>query len=411
MLTGYNNCMSLNQLYLPPLNVLGLMSGTSLDGLDLCLCRLSWEDRLQYEILGFETLPMAPDLREKLLRNMQPESSRVDELCELNVQIGQWFGASSRAFLASQRFDLDQVDLIGSHGQTLFHLPPGVGEVASSLQLGDAAVIAALTGVTTVSDFRLADMAIGGQGAPLVPYVDALLFSDTEHPVCLQNIGGMGNLSWIDSEGRMMAFDTGPGNVLIDTLVRHLSRGEKNYDAGGQWAAQGIICDSLLEKALRHPFFGQPPPKSTGREIFGESYCEWLLEQGQALQLSAADQLATATALTAHSIARACRQFLPEFPHRFVVSGGGIHNRTLLQMLAELLKPAHVLPLEHFGISADAKEAFAFACLGYTCLTGIPNNLPAVTGAHSATVMGKIQPGQNYLSLLQQLASPPGEKK
>lgn len=401
--------MSLNQLYLPPLNVLGLMSGTSLDGLDLCLCRLSWDEQLRYEILGFETLPMPPALREKLLRNMQPESSRVDELCELNVQIGQWFGAASRAFVASQRLDLSQVDLIGSHGQTLFHLPPGVGEVSSSLQLGDAAVIAEMTGVTTVADFRPADMALGGQGAPLVPYVDALLFSDPEHPVCLQNIGGMGNLTWIGRGGQMMAFDTGPGNVLIDGLVRQLSHGEKLCDEGGQWAAQGTVCNSLLEKALRHPFFLQPPPKSTGRELFGESYCEWLREQGQELGLSDADLLATATALTAHSIARACRQFLPEFPHRFVISGGGIHNQTLTHMLAELLTPAHVLPLEHFGLSSDAKEAFAFACLGYTCLTGIPNNLPAVTGAHSATVMGKIQPGRNYLSLLRQLASPPGD--
>lgn len=402
--------MSLNPLYLPPLNVLGLMSGTSLDGLDLCLCRLSWETRLQYEILGFATLPMPSTLREKLLRNMQPETSRVDELCELNVLLGQWLGASSRAFLASEGVDLAQVDLIASHGQTLFHMPPGVGEVPATLQLGEAAVIAEMTGITTVSDFRPADMALGGQGAPLVPYVDALLFQDPEHPVCLQNIGGIGNLTWINAQGEMMAFDTGPGNVLIDGIVRHLSGGDKLRDEGGQWAAKGIICDRLLEKALRHPYFVQAPPKSTGRELFGESYVEWLLEQGHALELADADLLATVTALTAHSIARACRQFLPEFPHRFVISGGGIHNTTLVQMLAELLKPAHVLPLEHFGLSSDAKEAFAFACLGYTCLTGIPNNLPAVTGAQAATVMGKIQPGRNYLHLLQKLASPPGDK-
>jgi anhydro-N-acetylmuramic acid kinase len=394
-----------NPLYLPSLNVLGLMSGTSLDGVDLCLAKLFWQDRLQYEILGFETRPMPQPLREKLLRNMQPETSRVDQLTELNVQIGQWLGASTQQFIQSQHFEEIPIDLIGSHGQTLFHLPPGVGEVAATLQLGEAAVIAEMTGITTVSDFRPADMALGGQGAPLVPYVDALLFGDPEQPVCLQNIGGIGNLTWLGSKGQMLAFDTGPGNVLIDGLVRHLSHGQLLCDQGGAWAAQGLISEKLLNQALQNPFFLQLPPKSTGREIFGDSYCEWFLEEAKELALSPADQLATATALTAQSIAQACRQFLPEFPTRFVVSGGGIHNATLMQMLAELLKPAKILPLEHFGLSSDAKEAFAFACLGYTCLTGIPNNLPAVTGARSATVMGKIQPGRNYLSLLKRLAS------
>lgn len=390
----------------PELYVLGLMSGTSLDGVDICLSRLRWDLRLAYEIIDFETFTMPDSLRQKLLRNMRPESSQVDQLCELNVQLGQWFAESALRFLAQQPFAADRVDLIGSHGQTLFHLPPGAGEVPASLQLGDAAVIAAQTGITTIADFRLADMAAGGQGAPLVPWIDTLIFQNPEAPVCLQNIGGIANLTWLGRENQMMAFDTGPGNVLIDSLARHLSDGSLLWDSGGEWAAQGIISQTLLDLALRHPFFVQQPPKSTGREIFGESYTEWFLDKGRELNLSPADLLATATALTAHSIERACRQFLPEFPSRFVVSGGGVHNRTLMEMLSELLSPVKVLPLEHFGLSSDAKEAFAFACLAYTCLIGHPNNLPAVTGARHPVVMGKIQPGLNYPALMKKVWRP-----
>jgi len=379
------------------------MSGTSLDGVDLCLCDLAWDQRLQYEILAFDTFPMPADLRVRLLRNMQPETSRVDELCELNMQIGAWFGQSIAEFCKTNQLLCDQIDLIGSHGQTLFHLPPGVGEIASTLQLGDAAMIAEMTGLTTVADFRPADMALGGQGAPLVPYVDTLIFQDPQQSVCLQNIGGIANLTWLGRAGEMLAFDAGPGNMLIDSLTRHLSQGQELWDLGGAWAAQGVLSDALLQEALQQPYFQEVPPKSTGREIFGDAYTAWFLARGEALDLAPADLLATATALTAHSIEQACRRFLPEFPERFVVSGGGVHNLTLMQMLADLMKPVKVLPLEHFGLSSDAKEAFAFACLAYTCLMGLPNNLPAVTGARGSTVMGKIQPGRNYLKLMKKV--------
>lgn len=387
----------------PKLYVLGLMSGTSLDGVDVCLSRLHWNQNLCYEMIGFETFPMPDGLRQKLLCNMQPESSRVDQLCALNVQLGHWFAESILAFLRHEKLTPETIDLIGSHGQTLFHLPPGTGEVSASLQLGDAAVMATLTGITTITDFRLADMAAGGQGAPLVPWLDALIFQHLETPICLQNIGGIGNLTWLGPENQILAFDTGPGNLLIDSLARHFSQGVQLRDHQGAWAAQGMVSQTLLDLALRHPFFTQAPPKSTGREIFGEAYTQWFLQKGRDLALSPADLMATATALTAHSIERACRQFLPVFPRRFVVSGGGVHNRTLMKMLSELLSPVKVLPLEHFGLSSDAKEAFAFACLAYACILGQCNNLPSVTGAHHPVVMGKIQPGRNYIALMKKV--------
>jgi anhydro-N-acetylmuramic acid kinase len=387
----------------PELNILGLMSGTSLDGVDICLSRIRISAQLAYEILAFETLEMPLPLRERLLRNMRPDTSSVDDICALNVELGSWFGHSVQHFLNLNSFTAEQIDLIGSHGQTLYHLPPGSGTVAASLQLGDAAVIAEMTGITTISDFRMADLAAGGQGAPLVPYVDTLIFQHPEHPTCLQNIGGMANLTFLGTHGEVMAFDTGPGNVLIDYLAFKLSEGSQRCDAGGHWASRGTVCSALLAQALTHPFFAQLPPKSTGREVFGPDFAEQFLTAALSLSLSSADILATATALTAYSIEQACRQFLPQFPERFVISGGGVHNRTLMQMISERLAPAHVLPMEHFGLSSDAKEAFAFACLAYTCLLGLPNNLPAVTGAARPVVMGKIQPGQNYLSLMRRI--------
>ncbi|PKL75121.1 MAG: anhydro-N-acetylmuramic acid kinase, partial [Candidatus Melainabacteria bacterium HGW-Melainabacteria-1] len=232
------------------LHVLGLMSGTSLDGLDLCLARFESSPGIRIRQLAFATLAMPDALRAKIQRNLEPASSRVDQLCELNIELADWFAQASLDFLANQGFRLDDLDLIGSHGQTIYHLPPGAGSVPSTLQLGDGPWLAQRSGVTTVSNFRTADMAVGGQGAPLVPFLDQMLIARGDQAVALLNIGGMANLTWIGADGDLLAFDTGPGNALIDGFAQALSG--RSMDAGGALAAGGRIDEAMLARWLTH---------------------------------------------------------------------------------------------------------------------------------------------------------------
>lgn len=391
----------------PPLTVIGLMSGTSLDGVDACLSLVTWREHLHCELQAFRTYPIPIDLRQSILLNMVPESSRVDQLCELNVQIGEWLADAVLALLNDHGIPQDKVDLIGSHGQTLYHQPSGSDGLGSTLQLGEPSVIAARTGITTFADFRPADMAVGGQGAPLVPWFDAQLFRSTPTPLLLQNIGGIANLTYLPGQTPSQApkaFDTGPGNVLIDTVCQWVTQGKHRYDPAGQLAAAGQVYLPLLEQWLQHPYFAQVPPKSTGRELFGEAFARQCFDEAQAQGLSQADILATVTALTAHSIARSYTQFLPAVPAigEILVSGGGVHNQTLMQMLRKLVAPIPVLTASQAGLNPDAKESMAFAAMAYAAFWGIPNNLPQVTGASAPVVMGKMVAGQN-LSRLQML--------
>ena len=395
--------------------VIGLISGTSVDAIDAALVKIDrQDDQLRLALRGFTMQPFDPALHARVRALLPPNTGSTAAVCEANMLLGEAFAAAALAIAEQTGVPITNVDLIASHGQTMYHqVAPGT--VRSTLQLAAPAVIAQRTGCTTIADFRPRDMAVGGEGAPLVPYLDVLLFSDPHKHRALQNIGGIGNVTYLrplSQAGRgvggegVSAFDTGPGNVLIDEAVRLLTNGAATFDRDGQMAAAGTVDHDLLAQWLQHPFFQQPPPKSTGRELFGAPQAHGYVEQAQALGLGANDTLATLTALTAWSIAGAYRQ-LGAHVDEALIGGGGARNSTLLRMLQVALPEVTVRPLDDAGLNADAKEAVAFALLGYAALNGWPNNVPAATGATEPVVMGAITPGANYRALLQQMFDAP----
>jgi anhydro-N-acetylmuramic acid kinase len=371
--------------------VIGLMSGTSADGIDAALCRLSGSgESLRAAVADFVCTPYTSDLRAALLALFTPEAP-VGEVARMNVLLGRLFAEAALDLMRRAGLSPRDVDLIASHGQTMCHLPAD----AATVQIGEPAVIAELTGLPVVADFRARDMAAGGQGAPLVPYADYVLFRDPHRTRAIQNIGGIANVTLLPAGGGIgdvLAFDTGPGNMVIDALVAALSDGARRYDENGAWAEQGRVSKEMLDVLAAHPFLSRPPPKSTGREDFGAQFAAELLASARARGLSEADTIATATAFTAASIADAYRQFiLPK--HRLdevILGGGGSYNRALVRMLAERLPGVPLRTHEDYGISGEAKEALAFAILGNETMCGRPANVPAATGASHAVVLGKI---------------------
>lgn len=387
-----------------PLRVLGLMSGTSLDGLDCALCQIGNGHELGLQPEAFASFAMPAKLKAALHQQLNPDSSTVNGLCRLNVELARWMADGVLQFLADQGLDAEAIDLIGSHGQTLWHEAPTAQTTGASLQLGDGSWLAQLTGITTISNFRQADLAVGGHGAPLVPFLEQSILSplmSSQQAVAWQNIGGMANLSWRGPDGQWISFDTGPGNALMDGAMQALCG--LPYDAGGALAARGQVQQAVLQRWLALPFFHAAPPRSTGRELFGQHFL------AQALQDLAGhppeNVLATLSALTVQSIAQAYRDFVPEQPVQILVSGGGVHNTHLMQGLQQALAPAEVRSLAELGWNPDAKEALAFALMAYCCLRGWPSNVPAATGAREAVVQGQIAPGQNWPRLLQWLQS------
>ena len=300
-----------------------------------------------------------------------------------------------------------QADLVASHGQTVWH-EVSPGHTRSTLQLAEPSVIAERLGVTTVADFRPRDIAAGGQGAPLASWGDALLFGDHKLGRAVQNIGGIGNVTWVPPGGQweaMLAFDTGPGNALIDHAAWRLSGGMQRLDADGALAAAGRVDDLLLAELLADPYFQLQPPKSTGRELFGAQFADPLIDRALAAGLSAADVVATFTAFTAHSIADQYRRFLPGRPDEVVVGGGGSRNPVPMRLLSELLDPAQIRLHEDFGLPSLGREAVYFALMGHEALHGRPNTLPSCTGAGHAVVMGKVIPGANYRRLMREVVA------
>ncbi|MDF2717533.1 MAG: anhydro-N-acetylmuramic acid kinase [Paenibacillus sp.] len=380
--------------------IIGLMSGTSLDGVDAAIVRVEGKGlETRAELVGFTTVPYDDKLREKLKELCSVNHSDVAKVCGMNFYIADVFADAAERAAKEAGLTMNDIDLISSHGQTIWHIPVADEQdwslVRSTLQIGDLSVIAKRTGKPVVGDYRTADMAVGGQGAPLVPYADFILFRDGKKGRILQNIGGIGNCAAIPAGGlpeQIVAFDTGPGNMLIDQAVHTLSGGAKSYDAGGEWSAQGNADEAVVAEMMSHPYFAMLPPKTTGREVFGKAYAQQWIRRMQDKGLSDADIVATFTAFTAHSIAQSYRDFvLPATSvEEVVVSGGGAHNGTLLAMLAELLPGQTVTTSDTLGISSDAKEAVAFAVFGNNFLFGIPNNLPSATGAPVPTIMGKL---------------------
>lgn len=378
--------------------VIGLMSGTSLDGIDAALVEISGSDHLAINLVAGATYAYPGPLREQLLAVCGGARLSIAELAALDDAIAREF---AQAALAIQPTGVAAA-LIGSHGQTVYHQPPNGTELGYSLQLGRGAVIAQATGIPTVSNFRAGDIAAGGQGAPLVSRIDVCLLSHPTHTRCVQNIGGIGNLTYLPSlpdPGKLGAgvqgWDTGPGNVLLDLAVQQLSGGTQTYDANGAWAATGTPCQELVHQWLEHPFFRQLPPKSTGRELFGLAYLQACIAAAAQFGLSDADLLATLTELTAAAIVLNYQMFLPQMPAEVLVCGGGSHNTYLKYRLQTLLGNIPVLTTDQVGLSADYKEAISFAVLAYWRQQGLPGNLPSVTGAASAVSLGEVYSAPN----------------
>ena len=376
--------------------VAGLMSGTSLDGIDAVVARLAGSGRaLRVEQRAFVSVPYPEMLRALLLRNSAPETTSVYDLSQLNVRLAHAYAEAVRQAVRAAGLPLDALDLVGSHGQTVHHVPEAADcaglPTTSTLQIGDPSVLANLLGVPVVGDFRVADMALGGQGAPLVPYFDYVYFADADETRGLLNLGGIANLTVLPAGGgpeAVYAFDTGPANMVADALTQRFF--DRPYDEDGGLAATGRVDDALLTHLLDDPYFAQPPPKSTGRERYGALFVEDLLQRGGTLP--PADLLATATMLSAASIHDAyVRFFAPDHPlDVLIVSGGGRHNQFLMNGLAERFAPVPVRPIDAYGLDADAKEALCFAVLAHETFNGIATNVPSVTGASGRTLLGKI---------------------
>jgi anhydro-N-acetylmuramic acid kinase len=367
----------------------GLMSGTSLDGISAAVARFTPEGRrFRVELLAFHVREYAPAQRDRLKSAMQGATAR--EYCRLAVDLGGWLADAAVQVLAEAGVARAEVRAIGSHGQTLWHEPGH-----STWQLDAPAVIAERTGLAVVSDFRVRDVAAGGQGAPLVPIADVLLFSGDGWRA-LQNVGGIGNVTVVPPDGTLAsvrAFDTGPGNVVIDAVVRRMDS-SKRYDANGRLAASGTPIASVIDELLAHPYFAAEPPKSTGRELFDDAYVTRLIERCRAAKPDAgdADVIATATALTARSIADAYRRFVPEPITEVLVSGGGSKNATLMRMLSEQMPGLTVRTFDERYFDAEAKEAVAFALLALLHLESRPGNVPTATGARGPRVLGMLTP-------------------
>ncbi len=379
--------------------IIGLMSGTSADGIDAALIRLrDRDDGLVPEVLGFDTIAFPPGLRDRVMEVSDPETGRIDELGRLHFELGELFARAAAIVAESAGLPLPEVDLIGSHGQTVHHLPERAArfgvETGATLQIGDPSVIAQRTGVVTVGDFRAADVARGGQGAPLVPYVDYLLFKHAAKSRGLLNLGGIANLTVLPADPKpeeVMAFDTGPANMLIDA-VAWMETGQA-MDRDGAGARRGKPFEDLVANVLSMPYFELPPPKSTGRELFGGRRAESLVRAGREAGLEAEDLLATATEITVRSIRDACRRFVEPVVTRLdemIVSGGGAKNGFLLERLAQVLSPVEVTTSDDHGLSSDAKEAVAFAILADRTVRARPGSLPGATGADRPAVLGKI---------------------
>ena len=378
------------------MRVAGLMSGTSVDGVDVAIVDVT---KQKVYLLAFDVFPYPPALRREILRLCRPESARLDNICHYNFVLGEVFADAIIKLCRKSGIPLSSIDLVGSHGQTIYHNPRGKRysrtTIRSTLQIGEPSVIAQRTGITTVADFRPRDMAAGGEGAPLVPYADYFLFGHNRLSRAVQNIGGIANVTFLPrgcKQDDIIAFDTGPGNVVIDSIIRLISGGKKRFDPAGKMAAQGTASKRLLNEMLRHPFLRRRPPKSTGREEFGSAFANRIYQSAAQKFLSNNDIVATVTAFTANSIAQAYHQFLPTMPNEVILCGGGSHNNTLVEMLRGELPNVKMLSTEDFGISVDAKEAVSFAILAWATIKGLTNNVPGATGADQPVVLGKIIP-------------------
>lgn len=378
--------------------VVGLMSGTSMDGIDAALVNIkNYSIDTAIELINFHMIPYPQQLKNKLIEISQPGNGTVEEICRLNFVVGEYFADAVLELCRRSDINISSIDLIGSHGQTIHHLPDLVDcygkATRSTLQIGEPAVIANRTGCVTVANFRTADMACGGQGAPLVPYFDYLIFHSDKLNRVILNIGGISNITILKNGctvDEVLAYDTGPGNMVINALMKIFYN--KEFDENGSIAMQGEISNELLTSLLKHAFFGKQIPKSTGREEFGDSFVNKILTMSNELKLTHEDIIATVTELTAHSISQSLKfSHLPiENVNQLIISGGGIYNQALIRSLSKKFYKSEILGTDDFNIPGDAKEAICFAVLANETISGNKANLPSVTGAETATILGSV---------------------
>ena len=383
-----------------PLLVLGLMSGTSADGIDVALARFSGASpQLNAKLLRHTSFNFPPALRKEILRVAEQQPISAGELSQMNFRLGHIYADAALAACKKFKIALSRINLIGNHGQTIFHQGQPVSyfgrSTASTLQIGEGSAIAARTGITTVSDFRPADMALGGQGAPLVPYVDYLLYRHPKLGRVSLNLGGIANITVIPANAKpsqVFAFDTGPANMLIDALVQRFTHGRQRFDKDARLAQSGRAIPALLNELMKDAYLKLAPPKSTGREYYGRTYVQKVLALGRRHHAKPADLIRAATIFTALSVVDALHRFVlsKDKIHQLIVSGGGARNPLILAQLSAALPYIEVAPSSHLGVPEDAKEAFAFALLAYETFHQRPANLPSATGARGPAILGKI---------------------
>lgn len=380
------------------MNVVGLMSGTSADGVDAALISIVRRKAgLHVEMVAFHSLPYPRSLQQRILS--ASVSGTVADICHLNALLGEWFADAALGVIRSAALTTEDVDLIGSHGQTVHHLPAGikdtgVGAIRSTLQIAEPAVITERTGITTVANFRPRDIAAGGQGAPLTPGVHALLFRHLRRARLIVNLGGISNVTYlpkgVGTQG-LAAFDTGPANMVLDGIMSRKTNGRSNMDREGRLALRGHVDSRLLAKLLAHPYLSQPPPKSTGREAFGSKMLDELFNWQQTRQLSIEDLLATCSRWTAEAVGTA-RRWIKGGIDEVIVGGGGVKNRAIMEQLTKLFAPVPVVTFESHGWDSKALESVAFAVLAYQTVMEQNGNVPAVTGAAFPRLLGCIVP-------------------
>lgn len=375
-------------------HVIGLMSGTSLDGIDAALVTIEGcGEASQVKLVDFIEVEINDELREKIKKACMPETSTVETICSLNFELGYVFANAAKAVCEKASIPIEEIDYIGSHGQTVYHIPVGTAHtMKSTLQIGEPAVIAYETKTPVVSNFRVMDMAAGGQGAPLVPYTEYLLYKSDKNR-CLQNIGGIGNVTVIPAGARLedvFAFDTGPGNMVINEVVQELKG--IPYDKDGYFASMGKVDEDLLAQLMDIDYIKEAPPKTTGRELFGKQFVLRLLEENK--HLTDEDLIATVTMYTAKTIAYNYKMFIaPKLSiDEVIVGGGGSYNKTLMRMLSEELPESKVMIQEDIGYTSASKEAVAFALLANETMNGIASNVLGATGAKERVVLGNITP-------------------
>ncbi len=371
---------------------IGLMSGTSLDGIDACVAEIKGNGKnTEIKFIDFITLEYTRSEKERILKLCNIDTSTVDEICYMNRYLGDKMGEAAREVCKKSSIDIKNIDFISSHGQTIYHMP----HKHCTLQIGELSNIASVTGCLTVGDFRPSDMAYGGQGAPLVPYIDYLLFSSEKSGRVLLNLGGIGNITVLKAGGReddVYAFDTGPANVLIDEVARIITDGKMAFDAEGKMALKGNIDEQWLEKMIKQDeYLCKSPPKSTGREYYTIEFAKKLYNEGKAKGLSNFDIISTITAFTAKTIQNQLEKFVLQNckVDEIYVSGGGAHNKMIMKLLSEYIN-ADVNLMDKLNFFGDAKESIAFAVLGNEFLHGNTNNIPSATGANRKVIMGKL---------------------